>query len=71
MILSPNSTFALEDVMHAAGPDQRFWFQLYVSQDRQKSSHRCSETGLNGRKTQLLLPRISKMATLTNRRSRA
>lgn len=39
MILSSNSTSALEEVIDAAGgPDADFWFQLYISQDREKSS---------------------------------
>ena len=37
MILSSNATSPLEDVIEAAGgPDAHFWFQLYVSQDREK-----------------------------------
>lgn len=39
MILSSNSTSKLEDVLDAAGgPDASFWFQIYISQDREKSS---------------------------------
>jgi len=37
MILSSNATCPLEDVIEAAGgPDAHFWFQLYVSQNREK-----------------------------------
>ena len=40
MILSSNSTSPLEEVMDAAGgPDINFWFQIYISQDRVKSSN--------------------------------
>lgn len=39
MILSSNSTSPLEDVMHAAdGFNVNFWFQIYISQDREKSA---------------------------------
>ena len=38
MILSSNSTSRLEDVVDAAGPNPHFWFQIYISQDRAKSS---------------------------------
>jgi len=39
MILSTNSTSRLEEVINASGRDSdhsNFWFQLYVSQDRDK-----------------------------------
>jgi len=39
MILSSNATSTLEEVIEAAGgPDTDLWFQLYISQDRVKSS---------------------------------
>ncbi|KAK5945989.1 hypothetical protein PMZ80_000128 [Knufia obscura] len=39
MILSTNATCSCEDVIDAAGgPDAHFWFQLYVSQNREKSA---------------------------------
>lgn len=39
MTLSSNATSTLEEVIEAAGGlDANFWFQLYVSQDRAKSS---------------------------------
>lgn len=39
MILSSNATSPLEDVIEAAGgPDAHFWFQIYISQDREKSA---------------------------------
>lgn len=37
MVLSSNSTSTLEDVINASGSNPRFWFQIYVSQDREKS----------------------------------
>lgn len=36
MILSSNSTSTVEEVSKAAGPSARFWFQIYISQDRGK-----------------------------------
>lgn len=37
MILSSNATSPLEEVIEAAGgPDAHFWFQLYISQNREK-----------------------------------
>lgn len=36
MILSSNSTSTVEEVSEAAGPDAKFWFQIYISQDRNK-----------------------------------
>lgn len=36
MILSSNSTSTVEEVSRAAGPSAKFWFQIYISQDRDK-----------------------------------
>lgn len=36
MILSSNSTSTVEEVSRAAGPNAKFWFQIYISQDRDK-----------------------------------
>ena len=38
MTLSSNSTTKLEDVINAPESPTHFWFQLYISQDREKSS---------------------------------
>jgi len=39
MVLSSNATSTIEDVIEAAGgPEADFWFQIYISQDREKSS---------------------------------
>lgn len=36
MILSSNSTSTVEEVSEAAGPGSKLWFQIYISQDRDK-----------------------------------
>lgn len=67
MILSSNATCSLEDVMSAAteannGQSVNLWFQIYISQDREKSAKliKRAEGGSSKEKQRSVLTEISR-----------